>query len=46
MLIYDSTKQKERAVEMTLQDLTALTMFLAEKQQQYFNEKKEAEVEE
>lgn len=45
MLIYDSTKKRERAVEMTLQDLTTLTMFLAEKQQQYFNEKKEAEVE-
>ena len=46
MLIYDSTKKKERAVEMTLQDLTALTMFLAAKQQQYFKEKKEAEIEE
>lgn len=46
MLIYDSTKQKERAVKMTLQELIALTMFLAEKQQQYFREKKEAEIEE
>lgn len=45
MLIYDSTKKRERAVEMTLQDLTALTMFLAVKQQQYFIEKKEAEAE-
>jgi len=46
MMIYDSTKQAERAVNMTIQELTALTMFLAEKQQQYFNEKKVAELEE
>jgi len=44
MLIYDSTKRADRAVNMTLEDLTELTMFLAAKQQQYFNEKKEAEV--
>ena len=46
MTIYDSTKQAERAVNMSLKELTALTMFLATKQQQYFNEKKAAELEE
>jgi len=46
MTIYDSTKQAERAVNMSIEELTTLTMFLATKQQQYFNEKKIAELEE
>lgn len=46
MTIYDSTKLAERAVSMSLQDLQQLTMFLAVVQQQYFDAKKIAELEE
>lgn len=46
MTIYDSTKLAERAVSMSLQDLQELTMFLAIVQQQYFDAKKIAELEE
>ena len=46
MNIYDSTNKEERAVEMTAEQLTVLALFLAAKQQEYFNEKKKAEAEE
>lgn len=38
--IWDSTELEENAVEMTMQELTALTLFLGAKQEQYFAEYK------
>lgn len=35
--IWDATETEENAVEMTLQELITLTIFLAQKQEQYFN---------
>lgn len=46
MPIYDSTNKEERSVEMTSEELETLALFLAAKQQEYFNEKKKAEAEE
>lgn len=46
MQIYDSTDKEERSVVMSAEELEKLALFLAEKQQEYFNEKKKAEAEE
>ncbi|MDD3593023.1 MAG: hypothetical protein PHX18_00175 [Candidatus Gastranaerophilales bacterium] len=42
MKIWDSSELQERAVEMSLSELTNLTIFLAGVQQGYFNERKQA----
>ena len=46
MQIFDSTNKEERSVVMTSTELKTLALFLAAKQQEYFNEKKKAEAEE
>ena len=38
--IWDSTELEENAVELTMQELINLTLFLGAKQEQYFNEYK------
>ena len=38
--IWDSTEKEENAVEMTIAELTALAIFLANKQEEYFKEYK------
>ena len=40
MLIWDSTELEKNAVLMTLEELQTLTMYLANIQQQFFNERK------
>lgn len=40
MTIWDATELEENAVEMTLAELTKLTLYLANIQQQYFNQRK------
>lgn len=42
MRIYDATEKYENSVEMTLEELTSLTLFLAGVQEQYFKEYKQA----
>lgn len=38
--IWDSTEKQENAVEMSIAELTALSIFLAQKQEEYFEEYK------
>lgn len=45
MLIWDATEKEENAVNMTIEDLTALSLFLATKQEEYFKEYKKAKKE-
>ena len=40
LTIWDATEEPENAVKMSLEDLKALTIFLGQLQEQYFNEYK------
>lgn len=42
--IYDSTGREDHAQDMTIADLTALSMYLASQQEIYFREKKQQEI--